>query len=635
MAGTHRPLVRALFPAASLLVAAAACPAGSAFAAGPTVEYAMGLEPIQRGVEVDYDRLSPDEYATASIKMEKGKGGTAWVVRAADGRLLRSFADTDGDRVVDRWSYYKDGIEVYRDIDSDHNSKADQARWLGMAGSRWGVDENEDRVIERWKAISAEEATAEVVRAITSGDSAAFSRLLPTREELEQAGFRGGRLESLLGRVEEARRSFAAKPPKAASLGRQARWNNMLAPMPGVLPADGEELLSDINAYDNVVALVDSAEGGGQVFIGSLLKCGDAWRVVDLPQVPAADGEIREPMAFFTPRLPPSGISQPSDRLAPLLERLRGIESRLAEADAAGRPALIGEQIGLLEEVVAAAEPDERAFWVKQLAETIAAAVQEAAVEDGIERLESLAASVADDGMLEAFVTFRLASARYAAGMTAQGADVEAVQSAWLEELAEFVKQHPRSEDAAEALLQMAIADEFAGREKEAIARYETITADFPESSAARKAAGAARRLTSVGTQLSLSGKTPDGRALDSGRFRGTPLLVHYWATWCEPCKVDIARIRELREKFGPQRFSVMGISLDTDAAGLRSYLSSSPLAWPTLHEPGGLDGRLAEELGVLTLPTMILIDAEGEVVDRNVLITDLERKLGGLLDDK
>ena len=94
----------------------------------------------------------------------------------------------------------------------------------------------------------------------------------------------------------------------------------------------------------------------------------------------------------------------------------------------------------------------------------------------------------------------------------------------------------------------------------------------------------------------------------------------------------DIARIRELRESFGPQRFAVVGISLDTDRETLAAYLKGSSIPWVQLHEEGGLDGRLAEELGVLTLPTMLLLDAKGNVVDRNVIITDLEKKLGDLL---
>jgi thiol-disulfide isomerase/thioredoxin len=112
-------------------------------------------------------------------------------------------------------------------------------------------------------------------------------------------------------------------------------------------------------------------------------------------------------------------------------------------------------------------------------------------------------------------------------------------------------------------------------------------------------------------------------------------VLVHYWATWCEPCKVDIAQIRELYAKYGPKKFAVVGIALDSNKAELAKFLAAKPIPWPQLHEAGGLDGRLAEELGVLTLPTMILIDADGKVVDRNLVITDLEKKLDSLLGAK
>ena len=58
-------------------------------------------------------------------------------------RDLRKFVDTNDDNVVDQWSYYKDGVEVYRDIDSNYNGKADQYRWFHTGGSRWGLDPKE------------------------------------------------------------------------------------------------------------------------------------------------------------------------------------------------------------------------------------------------------------------------------------------------------------------------------------------------------------------------------------------------------------------------------------------------------------------------------------------------------------
>ena len=83
------------------------------------------------------------------------------------------------------------------------------------------------------------------------------------------------------------------------------------------------------------------------------------------------------------------------------------------------------------------------------------------------------------------------------------------------------------------------------------------------------------------------------------------------------------------------ENFAVVGVALDTDKAQLAKYLQGKPIPWPQLHETGGLDGRLAEELGVLTLPTMLLIDADGKVVDRNLVITDLEKKLEAMVGGK
>ncbi|MDA1041593.1 MAG: redoxin family protein, partial [Planctomycetota bacterium] len=252
-----------------------------------------------------------------------------------------------------------------------------------------------------------------------------------------------------------------------------------------------------------------------------------------------------------------------------------------------------------------------------------------------IAMLDKLATAVAADDSLTAFVVFRLASARYAAGMQQPGAEIESVQSAWLKELEEFVENYPQAPDAAEAMLQMAIADEFSGREEKAIERYTAISDGFPDSASARKARGAARRLQLEGKPLSLSGKSLDGKPIAVDQLKGAPVLVHYWATWCEPCKVDIAKIRELYAKYGAEKFRVVGITLDSDQQQLTTYLSGSPIPWPQLHESAGLDGRLAEELGVLTLPTMLLLDAEGKVVDRNLVITDLERKLESLIGGK
>ena len=126
--------------------------------------------------------------------------------------MLRQFVDSNNDNVVDTWSYFRGGLEVYRDIDANFNGKADQYRWFHTGGSRWGLDSNEDGKIDAWKTISAEEAAEEVVAALRTKDAARFARLLLTKDEIGQA-----RPAQAAGR--QARRA----PRRGAEDVRQAR----------------------------------------------------------------------------------------------------------------------------------------------------------------------------------------------------------------------------------------------------------------------------------------------------------------------------------------------------------------------------------------------------------------------------
>ncbi|NBX30469.1 thioredoxin, partial [bacterium] len=393
-------------------------------------------------------------------------------------------------------------------------------------------------------------------------------------------------------------------------------------------------------AYDNLVALVEGAAGGGgQVYIGSLVRCGQVWRPIDVPQVMGESGEVAGADGFFSPQVgsqsPAAEGPSQDERLKPLMAKLQDIENKMAGADGGRRKELAVEQLAVIDQVVRSCAEADRGFWVRQLVETLSAYVQEGLVPDGIGRLEKLVEAAAGDDRLAAFIAFRLAQARYSADMQQSGADGEKLQNQWFDSLKTFVETYPQAPEASEAMLQLAFRDEFEGREKESIDRYQQIVTNFADSPQARKAAGAVRRLESVGKPLTLTGTSIDGRTFSVEAFRGVPVLVHYWSTDCEPCKVDLAQIRELQAKYGPKKFGVVGVALDGDKAKLAKFLQAKPLPWPQLHEPGGLDSRLAEEYGVLALPTMMLVDAKGNVVDRNVSITELERKLEAVLGAK
>ena len=154
------------------------------------------------------------------------------------GQTLRRFLDTNGDNKVDLWAYYQDGVEIYRDLDADFDGKADQYRWLATAGTRWGLDPDEDGRINSWKVISPEELTAEVVAALRDKDARRFQILLPTREEIESLGLGEKQRDELAKRVEAARGWVRRGRSKPEDRGAKSQWLQFGATRPASYPPE-------------------------------------------------------------------------------------------------------------------------------------------------------------------------------------------------------------------------------------------------------------------------------------------------------------------------------------------------------------------------------------------------------------
>jgi thiol-disulfide isomerase/thioredoxin len=215
--------------------------------------------------------------------------------------------------------------------------------------------------------------------------------------------------------------------------------------------------------------------------------------------------------------------------------------------------------------------------------------------------------------------------------LQAPKAKFQEVQEKWLENLRKFVEEYPKASDAAEAMLQLGMAHEFAGDDDKAVEWFGRVVTEFPNSPGAAKAAGARRRLDAVGKQIEFQGQNPAGGTVDLAKFRGKVMLIQYWATWCEPCKADMLTIKDMIARHG-QHFGVIGVNLDHSVKDLAEFVKENQLTWPQIHEEGGLDSRPANQLGILTVPTMILVDQQGRVVHRGIQAAELDREVRKLL---
>jgi len=104
------------------------------------------------------------------------------------------------------------------------------------------------------------------------------------------------------------------------------------------------------------------------------------------------------------------------------------------------------------------------------------------------------------------------------------------------------------------------------------------------------------------------------GKSQSLGQWKGKPLLVNFWASWCAPCVQEMPELSELAAKDGGKRFNVIGIGIDSPA-NLAEFVKKTKVSYPLYV--GGMSGTdLSRELGNVNggLPFTVLIGPDGQV---------------------
>ena len=110
-----------------------------------------------------------------------------------------------------------------------------------------------------------------------------------------------------------------------------------------------------------------------------------------------------------------------------------------------------------------------------------------------------------------------------------------------------------------------------------------------------------------------------EGPPLDMARFRGRPLLLNFWATWCPPCVEELPLLSRFYSENAAKGWQVLGLAVDQPSA-VRTFLGRAPVDFPVgMAGLGGTD--LSRALGNLTggLPFTVLFAADGRVLHRKM----------------
>lgn len=609
-------------------------------AAGVTVTDVLAYKPAQPGVEITTPTSA--EAATCTIELENrqklpnGKQATAWVVKDAKGNVLRKFHDATGAGGVNMFAYYKDGEEVYREVDSNSNGKIDQYRWLGAAGSKVGLDIDEDGKIDTWATISAEELSQELLAAIIAKDQKRLQALMITQADLDALGLPKAEADRIKTKVAGAAGQFQKTTKELAALSPKTIWVQLQTKQPHTIAADAIDAKTDLVRYRGATILYQDGDGKEAkhdwLQTGELVQVGKAWRIIEGPTTginPSTD-------TVNNGREGPPSVDIPKGA-EKLIEELDKLDKQGPGAGKAGIIAFNLKRAGILEQIAGlyknAEDRAKRDVWLKQAADCFAAAAQQGDA-SALTRISEWRTALVKDPASSAlaYFAFREIATKYAIELPKATTQelLGKVQEGWKASLTKYITDFAKSEDTPDAIMQLGMVNEYFGAktEEEAKAAYMSLVKNFSTHELARRAQGCLDRLQLEGKELDLSAPTLNGgSAFDIKSLKGKAAVVYYWASWNDLAPSDFNKIKLAMKDFAGKA-ELVGVNLDNKAAEAGAFLRSNPIEGTQVFMPGGLESPLAIRYGITALPVMFLVGPDGKVVSRHVQASTLDDEL-------
>lgn len=107
--------------------------------------------------------------------------------------------------------------------------------------------------------------------------------------------------------------------------------------------------------------------------------------------------------------------------------------------------------------------------------------------------------------------------------------------------------------------------------------------------------------------------KDMNGQTVNLADFKGRPLILNFWATWCGPCKIEIPSFVALAEQYKEQRLAIVGISVDDTPEDLQKFAADFKMNYPVLVGLGHDDIQETYE-AMMMIPITWFIRPDGTI---------------------
>jgi len=158
--------------------------------------------------------------------------------------------------------------------------------------------------------------------------------------------------------------------------------------------------------------------------------------------------------------------------------------------------------------------------------------------------------------------------------------------------------------------------------------RLEMQQAAIPKATLSSDTAGSADASSPEQMTPKLQGKAApaftlvdlDGKKVSLADYKGKPVFVNFWATWCEPCKLEMPWLEDFSKKYKPQGLVVLGISTDDGGKDLVAKTAKKlGVSYPILLK----NDKIEDAYGLEYMPQSFYVDKTGKVLIATAGISD------------
>jgi peroxiredoxin len=141
---------------------------------------------------------------------------------------------------------------------------------------------------------------------------------------------------------------------------------------------------------------------------------------------------------------------------------------------------------------------------------------------------------------------------------------------------------------------------------------------------------------TAIGSEaLDFTQLTPEGNSVSLSDFRGKYVLIDFWASWCGPCRKENPNVVNVYNKYHNDGFEVLGVSLDQNKENWLKAIESDGLVWTQVSDLKGWSNEVANQYGIKSIPSSLLIDPNGIIIGKNLNGAELEFAIKEIFSSK